>query len=93
MRLVCAVYKSVTKDDMYLYVEKKDELSRVPQALQELFGKPKLAMTMILDKDKALAHVDVAKVIEDIKEKGYFLQLPSKEDDYMMEVHKHNTKL
>ncbi len=93
MRIVCAVYRSATKADLYLYVEKKDEFSRVPQTLLDMFGKPELAMIMVLDENTELAKIDAGTVIESIQEKGYFLQISSEKEDYMMAIHKHNTKM
>ncbi|OSO73817.1 hypothetical protein B6N17_007910, partial [Stutzerimonas stutzeri] len=33
MKLICSIYKSPRKDGMYLYVDKRDALKRVPEGL------------------------------------------------------------
>ena len=37
-RVLCDVYKTRRKDEMYLYVEKKEGMARVPEELMEMFG-------------------------------------------------------
>ena len=40
------------------------------------------------DLEKELSRVDAAKVLEDIREKGYFLQMPPPKDDYLLDLFK-----
>ena len=37
---LCAIYKSTKKEGMFLYVAKRDQFDAVPEALQQIFGKP-----------------------------------------------------
>ena len=91
MSILCSIYRSVKKEGMYLYVEKKEGLERVPEALLRIFGKPQLAMTLLLGVDRKLAHADRDEVVLAIAEQGYYLQMPPKiENRYNNE---HNTKL
>jgi len=85
---ICSVYLSPRKDEMYLYVDKRDQLSKVPEALLEMFGSPKHVMDIPLTADRQLARVDTDKVLADLDEKGYFLQMPPPKDDYMLDLHK-----
>ncbi|WP_415896574.1 YcgL domain-containing protein [Neptuniibacter sp. QD48_55] len=85
---ICSVYLSPRKDEMYLYVDKRDQLSKVPEALLEMFGSPKHVMDIPLTADRELARVDTEKVLSDLDEKGYFLQMPPPKDDYMLDLHK-----
>lgn len=78
---------------MYLYVDKKDELTRVPAPLLSLFGAPKAAMVIVLSEDKKLARVDAKDVMQQITEKGYFLQMPTSDDDEMRTIANLNSKL
>jgi uncharacterized protein YcgL (UPF0745 family) len=93
MKVICDIYKSTSKDEMYLYVKKTDALTKVPEALLDMFGKPKLAMTMLLRSEKKLARVDVLKVLEQLEETGFFLQLPPPKDMAMQLVNEHNSKI
>lgn len=85
---ICSVYLSTRKDEMYLYVEKRDQLNKVPEALLEMFGTPKLVMDIPLTVDRKLARVDTEKVLAGIEDQGYYLQMPPPKDDYMLDLHK-----
>lgn len=75
-KILCDVYKSPKKDEAYLYVKRQDGLARVPESLLEYFGKPKLALTMMLDESKKLARTEAVKVLDAIDKQGFFLQMP-----------------
>ncbi|WP_026340148.1 YcgL domain-containing protein [Amphritea japonica] len=87
MKKICSVYRSSKKDEMYLYVDKAEQLARVPDALKEMFGAPVHVFDMLLTPEKELSRVEAAKVLEDIREKGYFLQMPPPKDDYLLNLH------
>ncbi len=93
MKIICTVYKTRKKEGMYLYVDKKEDISRVPEALLEQFGKPELAMTMLLSEQRTLQRADISKVMQNIVDKGYYLQMPELNDDYMSKVHQNNNKM
>ncbi|GLS26307.1 YcgL domain-containing protein [Marinibactrum halimedae] len=93
MKLICDIYKSPKDADMYLYVQKSEGLSRVPEALVERFGQPKHAMTLLLTPEKTLANADIHKVLQSLQEKGFYLQLPPPKEKYMQAVNQHNSKL
>jgi len=85
-KVLCDVYKTKKKDETYLYVSRKDALSRVPEALLEQFGKPELAMTMILTPEKKLARADIHKVLKALDEQGFYLQMPPAKETYMLDL-------
>lgn len=85
--IICSIYKSPRKDEMYLYVDKKDLLKRVPEALVEMFGKPFHLMDMPIKPGRKLARVDVEKMLQGIKEKGFYLQMPPPKEDYMLDLY------
>ncbi|RKQ38170.1 YcgL domain-containing protein [Enterobacter sp. R1(2018)] len=74
--MFCVIYRSSKRDQTYLYVEKKDDFSRVPEELMKGFGEPRLAMILPLDGSKKLANADFDKVKQALKDEGYYLQLP-----------------
>lgn len=74
--MLCAIYRSVLRDQTYLYIEKKDDFSRVPEELLKGFGKPVLSMVISLAGRDKLASADINKVQQELKEKGYYLQVP-----------------
>lgn len=83
MKLICSIYKSPRKDGMYLYVEKRDALKRVPEGLIAAFGAPQLAFEMVLTPERQLAREDITKVLANIEKQGYHLQMPPAEDEYI----------
>lgn len=85
--MLSSIYKSPRKNETYLFVEKAGDFSRVPESLLETFGQPQLVMTLALSERKQLAGADVEKVIKDLQEQGYYLQLPTP-DENMLEVHR-----
>uniref|UniRef100_UPI0035C75945 YcgL domain-containing protein n=1 Tax=Serratia quinivorans TaxID=137545 RepID=UPI0035C75945 len=74
--MLCVIYRSPKRDQTYLYVEKKDDFSRVPEDLLKSFGTPQLAMVLSLEGREKLASADIEKVKEALKEEGFYLQVP-----------------
>jgi len=75
-KLLCEIYKSPRKEEMYLYVNKRQGLEHVPEALLGSFGKPQPLLTMILTADKKLARANTAEVMEAIETQGFYFQMP-----------------
>ena len=86
MKLLCSIYKTSKKDEMYLYVDKRDQFKKVPEALLNHFGKPVHFGDLLLHKDKKLARANVEEVMADIQEKGFFLQMPPPKEDYLLDL-------
>jgi uncharacterized protein YcgL (UPF0745 family) len=61
---------------MYLYVDKSRGLQDIPDALMAQFGEPTPVMVLLLTPEKKLARANVAAVLDDIKEQGFYLQMP-----------------
>ncbi len=76
VRQKCWIYRSSRKDEMYLYLAKKDEFEVVPEALLNLMGKVVLVMELELHPERRLARADVAQVMADLADRGFHLQLP-----------------
>ena len=74
--MLCFIYKSLKKEHLYLYVDKKDDFSKVPEALFNSFGKMEFVMDLELTPERKLAKEDVEKVIDSLETKGFFVQLP-----------------
>ncbi len=79
MKIICEIYRSAKEEGMYLYVKKQEGLTRVPDELLTLFGRPQQAMVLLLTPEKKLAHADIHKVAESLDSKGYYLQLPPRD--------------
>ena len=87
-KMICEVFKSSRKDEMYLYIDKRQGLVDVPELLLETIGKPVPVFTMLLTADKKLSRVNAADVVAGIKEKGFYLQMPPPKEAYLLDVHR-----
>ncbi len=75
-RLPCVVYKSLRQFDYYLYVERENDFSSVPDSLKALLGDLQQVIRLDLDERRTLASADVTEVMSQLKEQGYYLQMP-----------------
>ncbi len=84
--MFCVIYRSSKRDQTYLYVEKKDDFSRVPEELMKGFGQPQLAMILpvsIRERRNFRGNADIEKVKQALTEQGYYLQLPPPPEDLL----------
>ncbi len=88
--MICAIYRSPNRDQTYLYVEKKDDFSRVPEELLKQFGKPQFSMLISLDKREKLANADIERVRAALQDVGYYLQFPPPVENLLSEYRELN---
>jgi uncharacterized protein len=93
MKRLVEVFRSSREEGCYLYVDKKEGLARVPATLLERFGKPETAMTLILEPSRKLARADATVVLDNIREQGFYLQMPPLPDSEMFALRASNQKL
>ena len=75
--MIAYIYKSRRKDELYLYITKKDDFSNIPQALYDSMGKePIFVMEVELSPGRKLARENVETVIKNLDEKGFHVQIP-----------------
>jgi len=72
----CFIYKSLKKEYLYLYIVKKDDFSKVPDALVISLGKMEFVMDLELSPDRKLAKENAGTVIDSLLAQGFFVQLP-----------------
>ena len=72
----CAIYRSNVKLETYLYIRAKDDFSDVPEILLKGFGQPEFVMELELTPERKLARVEITEVMDSLREKGFFLQMP-----------------
>ena len=87
-KLICSIYRSSKKDEMYLHVAKTKGLSEVPEGLMQMFGKAQHSMDMLLTPEKKLARADAAEILNAIADQGYYLQMPPTRDEYLLDLYK-----
>jgi hypothetical protein len=80
-RLLCSIYRSSKREGMYLYVRRDQKLDELPEALMKVFGAPAHAMDILLSAEKKLANADATKVMSEIRQQGFFLQMPPQGDE------------
>ena len=61
---------------MYLYLRSDMEDTELPQALLELTGTLDFSVDLELTPDRSLAREDTAKVLANLRDKGFHLQMP-----------------
>ena len=83
MKRICSIYRSLKRNEMYLYVLKSDVLERVPEGLLAVFGKPVHAFNLVLTPERKLQQEDIHQVLENLDKQGYHLQMPPAEDEYI----------
>ena len=84
LKMLCEIYKSSKKDEMYLYVasvqseadEQIDPLSVLSDAMKSAFGRATFVMKLELNEERKLARANVLHVMDSIQTKGFYLQLP-----------------
>lgn len=74
--ITCWIYRGTRQVEMYLYLAKEDAFDELPPALMERFGKPTLVMELELHPTRRLARENVSKVIANLKQQGFHLQMP-----------------
>lgn len=76
MKVLCEIFRSSRKEEMYLYVDRARGLKDVPEVLMRQFGEPESVMTLVLTPERRLARADVGEVLAAIGEQGFYLQMP-----------------
>ncbi|QKT04556.1 YcgL domain-containing protein [Ectothiorhodospiraceae bacterium 2226] len=72
----CVVYKSVRREEYYLFVPADEGLERVPAPLKEHLGELARVMDLSLTPERRLARQDAGRVMAALAQDGYYLQTP-----------------
>jgi len=72
----CYIYKSNKKQELYLYLDKQDDFSSIPEALLNSIGQPEYVMTLDITPDFKLAREKAVDILKGIEENGFFIQMP-----------------
>jgi len=75
--MVCYIYRCSRKPDMYIYLAKEDDFSKVPKDVYNSLGIIEFAMELELGSDMKLAKEDPAEIISKLESNGFHLQLPN----------------
>ncbi len=72
----CFVYRSNIQKGMYLYLEEKEDFSKVPESLLKLLGEVEFTFEFDLSQGRKLVRAEADEVLRIMQENGYFLQMP-----------------
>jgi uncharacterized protein YcgL (UPF0745 family) len=72
----CTIFKGKREPELYVYVPWKAGAANIPEDLKNRMGELSEVMTIMIGPDKKLARARAENVLNDIQEKGYYLQLP-----------------
>jgi len=70
------VYKTARRPQTFLYVPSDLQPDQWPSDLAELFAAPQKVLSLTLTAEQPLAAQSATVVIEAIRARGYFMQLP-----------------
>ncbi|HPQ96442.1 MAG: YcgL domain-containing protein [Thiothrix sp.] len=82
--MLCYVYRSRHKPFTYLLLPEKDNFSRVPLSLIELFGEAVFSFEFELTTERSLVQADPVQVIANMQQNGFFLQLPPGKETHLV---------
>ena len=77
--LHCFVYKSLRKQETFLFVLHENDFSRVPEPLLDALGKVEKLFELHLTPERQMARGKASHIMHDLLEKGFHLQLPPTE--------------
>ena len=72
----CFIYKSNKKDELYVYLNKQDDFSSIPEAILKSIGQPEYVMQLEITSERKLAREKATDILKGIEENGFFIQMP-----------------
>ena len=72
----CFIYKSTKKEELYLYLNKQDDFSSIPEAILKSIGQPEYVMQLEISPERKLARENATDVLKGIEETAFFIQMP-----------------
>ena len=79
MKILCDIYKTASREEMYLFLARDRGFEAVPEALLNSFGEPQLVTTIVLTEDRKLARADINQVLAELDDRGFYLHMPPSE--------------
>ena len=68
------IYKSSRKQGAYIYLINKDDFKILPESLSQILGRLEFVMSLSVQSDTRLAQADSRLVIQELEDKGFYLQ-------------------
>ncbi|PID45246.1 MAG: hypothetical protein CSB47_09480 [Proteobacteria bacterium] len=79
----CYVYRSKSKQGMYIYLTEKDHFDAIPAALKNRVGMLEYSFQFTLTADRKLIRYDTKQVMQQLRDNGFFLQMPPPETNFL----------
>ena len=61
---------------MYVYLNKQDDFSCIPDAILKSIGEPSFVMELEITAERKLARENASDILQGIAEHGFFIQMP-----------------
>lgn len=81
------VYKSLRKDDSYVFLATRDDFARLPEPIRAQLGTLQFVFELALTPERELARGNVDVVRANLANLGFHVQLPATMLDPMTEDH------
>ena len=75
----CWVYKSDRRQDTYIYLGEEGGFEKIPPALRDAMGDLEFVLQVDLEASRKLPNAEAARVMEEVSNTGFYLQLPPKQ--------------
>jgi len=75
----CWIYRSDRKAETYIYLVKEDGKDAIPAGLRTVLEPFAFVMELDLHAGRKLARADVTTVMEELSNRGFYLQIPPTE--------------
>lgn len=78
-----SAYKSLKKQELYLFVPTENDIKDLPNELIVMFGEPQHVIDFELKEGRTMARANPVEVKAALESKGYFIQMPPTEAEVM----------
>lgn len=75
------VYKSLRKDDTYVFLASRDDFTCLPEPVRAQLGALQFVLELALTPDRKLARGDTVVVREHLSARGFHIQFPPQRDE------------
>lgn len=77
--MLVSAFKSAKKSELYLFVPQENGIDKLPDELLVMFGQPEHVIDFELTPDRKMGREDSTEVMNGLKSRGYFIQMPPNE--------------
>lgn len=82
----CYIYRSSIKEGLYVYLADENGLEKLPEAVLKQLGTPEFSMKLDLHAGRKLIQENTSDVIENLKTRGFHIQMPRDIEDQLQAI-------